>query len=293
MADRSIPRLGKAFVAFLCVASSAAWLTGASTVSRPTGSASSAHRMRFISGVGAPTLRALQLNLCDSGIAPCYTGRSVAAAAAVLRDRRPDIVTLNEVCRADVSALKRPLSAGHPDRVVVSAFQPAGDRRSDGAFRCLNGQQYGIGIVALLPSSVRRYDIYRGVYPMQDLADPEERVWLCIHAAPAFYACTTHAASTSTTIALAQCRYLLNSAVPSMRRRGGVDPVVLGADLNLLADHTPGPQSCLPDGYQRVDDGVRQDIVTSPGLAPRSPAIISMRGTTDHPALLAELTLTR
>jgi hypothetical protein len=248
--------------------------------------------MAVSSGVTGPTLRALQLNLCDSGIAPCYTGRSVATAAAVIRDQRPDIVTLNEVCRADVAVLMRALSDGSRG-TVVSAFRAAADRPTHGPFRCRNGEQYGIAVLALIPSAAHGYRTYGGVYPVQDLLDPEERVWLCIHAPAAFYACTTHTASTSTTVALAQCRYFLDSAVPIMRRDGGADPVILGADLNLPAGGTPDPQSCLPDGYQRVDDGSRQDFVTSPGFAFRSRAIINMHATTDHPGLLVELTLPR
>ncbi|HKD98184.1 MAG TPA: hypothetical protein VKB69_11335, partial [Micromonosporaceae bacterium] len=46
-------------------------------------------------------LRALQMNLCDSGIArDCYTaGRAVTEAAAKIATVAPDIVTLNEICR--------------------------------------------------------------------------------------------------------------------------------------------------------------------------------------------------
>ena len=60
-------------------------------------------------------------------------------------------------------------------------------------------------------------------------------------------------------------------------------PLFLGADLNLLAGRSPDPESCVPRGYQRADDGSRQDIVVSPGIALRSPAIIDMHRTTDHP----------
>ena len=49
-----------------------------------------------------PSSRMLQLNLCNSGIASCYTRRSVREAADVIRANRPDLVTLNEICRDDV-----------------------------------------------------------------------------------------------------------------------------------------------------------------------------------------------
>src|SRR5436309_12049171 len=94
---------------------------------------------------GSTTVRVLQLNLCDSGIARCYTGRSVAAATGAIRAERPEIVTLNEVCRGDVSVLRRALSRDDRDGVLVSAFeaavQPLAGHRP---VRCRNGQQYGV-----------------------------------------------------------------------------------------------------------------------------------------------------
>ena len=54
-----------------------------------------------------PTMSVLQMNLCNSGWAGCYTGRSVREAAAVIRAERPDVVTLNEICRDDLVAAGR------------------------------------------------------------------------------------------------------------------------------------------------------------------------------------------
>lgn len=236
-----------------------------------------------------PGVSALQFNLCDSGIAGCFTGRAVSAAAAVIRDERPAIVTLNEVCRPDVSVLARALRTSGRGSRVVAAFKAAPDRDTRGPVRCRTGQPYGVGVLVAVPSATARYRTFDGVYPVQDPADPEERVWLCVDVLRAYLACTTHAASTSTAVALAQCRYLLHSAVPMLRGRAGDDPVVVGADLNLLAGGVPGPQSCLPSGYQRADDGARQDVMTGPGIAVRSRTVIDMHGATDHPGLLVRL----
>lgn len=279
MAARSIPRRCKVVTAAvgLLVAGSACTGKGAASHTAPT------------SPEGRGTLGVLQMNLCDSGIATCYTGRSVGEAAAVIRDRRPDIVTLNEVCRADVSALERAMSAIDPGIPVASAFKAAGDRRTNGPYRCRSGQPYGIGVVARLRASRPGFRTYGGRYPVQDLSDPEERVWLCIHAAAGFYACTTHTASTSRAVALAQCRYLLGRALPALLRRHGAGPVVVGADLNLPTGDSPDAASCLMDGYQRADDGSRQDVIASPGLTVAHRAIIDLRGTTDHPGLLVAL----
>ena len=79
------------------------------------------------------------MNLCDSGIAECYTGgRSVILAAALIHTLRPDVITLNEICREDVFMLKRAMSTTYRSATVASAFKPAADRRTNGPYRCLN-----------------------------------------------------------------------------------------------------------------------------------------------------------
>jgi hypothetical protein len=230
----------------------------------------------------------LQMNLCDSGIAACYTGRSVAAAAALIRFDEPDVVTLNEVCRSDVAALSPALSGRRPGP-VVSAFEAAIDRRTGGAFRCQNGEPYGIGLLVRLSPSHRAYVTTAGVYPIQDTGDPEERAWLCVSVVHDFYACTTHLASTKPAIALAQCRYLLGTVLPVQRGQDRRRPAVLGADLNLRPDRLPDVRSCVPQGYARFDDGGTQDIMASAGFAETGRRTVSMDGTTDHPSLLVTL----
>lgn len=235
------------------------------------------------------SLRVLQMNLCNSGIAGCYTGRSVAEAAAVIRAERPDVITLNEVCAEDVSVLDRALSDAYRGGTVVSAFEAAVDRRTGDAVRCRNGQRFGDGLLVRVRQPYRGYTTHGAAYSAQDTADPEERVWLCLHAIDRFYACTTHLASTSPTVALRQCRYLLGTAIPALRTHDGSGPVVLGADLNLTSGRTPDVRSCVPAGFVRTDDGARQHIVASADFTVTSSRSINMRGTTDHPGLLADL----
>ncbi|GAB3059322.1 endonuclease/exonuclease/phosphatase family protein [Micromonospora schwarzwaldensis] len=243
-------------------------------------------------GSGPGTLRVLQMNLCNSGRAGCYTGGSVRRAAEVLAAEQPDVVTLNEICRDDVDTLERALAATRPGGRIVGAFQPAGDRPSRAATRCDNDQQYGIGLLARLDARDARSGVYRGTYPAQDLADPEERVWLCLHAA-ALHACTTHLANTDGAVALAQCAQLLGAVVPAIRRGAGYDPTVLGGDLNLRAGGAPDVRSCVPSGYRRVDDGARQQIMATTDVAICCRRSVDMGGTTDHPALVATLMLGR
>jgi Endonuclease/Exonuclease/phosphatase family len=252
----------------------------------------------------AGSVRVLQMNLCDSGIARCYTGRSVAEATALIRAEGPDVITLNEVCRTDVAALVPVLAGTGTDGVVVSAFQAAWDRRTGGPVRCRNGQHYGIGLIARLAGG--RYDTTGGVFPVQDPRVSEERAWLCLSPAPAtptvtgpeaagnprdaVAVCTTHLTNSSAAVARDQCRYLLGTAIPALRARAGSVPVVLGGDFNLRTGGAQDVRTCLPVGDQRADDGVVQHVVATPEFVVGSRRTIRMHAT-DHPGLLVTLTL--
>jgi hypothetical protein len=251
----------------------------------------------LLTGSGVPgaevrqPFRVLQMNLCDSGYAGCFTGRSVPAGAAVIRAQVPDLVTLNEVCQDDVDVLGRTLMDVYRGGAVVWAFKAAGDRRSAGEFLCRNGKPYGIGLLAHLPAPYRGYTTHSGIYPAQDTGDPEERAWLCVYATGAFYACTTHLANTSPAVALAQCGYLLATAIPALRTRGGYQPTVLGGDLNLSYGGSPDLRSCVPSGYLRQGDGGVQQILATTDFTVSSSRSIDMDQTTDHPSLLVALTI--
>jgi endonuclease/exonuclease/phosphatase family metal-dependent hydrolase len=235
-------------------------------------------------------VRVLQLNLCSSGIAACFTGRSTERAAAVVRAEAPDLVTLNEVCQDDVTALERALAAAVPDGSVVSAFQPARNGRTGEPYRCRNGRQYGIGLVSRWPS-VPGTAPEGGIYPAQDLDDPEERAWLCLDAAAdsPVTVCTTHLAYTKREVAGAQCRHLFETVIRERRARDDAAPAVLGADLNLGSGDDPDLKACLPPGSALVDDGGPQHVVATPEYVVGDHRTIDLRGTTDHPGLLVTL----
>jgi endonuclease/exonuclease/phosphatase family metal-dependent hydrolase len=244
------------------------------------------------SSLGDGGVRVLQMNLCDSGLARCYTGRSVAEAGGVIRAEAPDVVTLNEVCQDDLAPLERALTDGGGG-AAVAAFQPAWDRGTGAALRCRNGRPYGVALV--LRSAGTAYEAVGGAYPMQDAGSAELRAWLCLGprtARPADAAsltvCTTHLASGSPAVAHAQCAYLTGTVIPAVRARARSAPVVLGGDLNLRADGAHAG-TCLPSGDRRADDGQVQHVVATPGLVPGPPRTIAMPAT-DHPGLLVTLT---
>lgn len=237
--------------------------------------------------VPAPPVRVLQLNLCNSGIAACYDGgRSVDEAAAVIRAESPDLVTLNEICEEDVTALAKALAAGG----VGSAFQAARDRDTGEAYRCRNGQRFGNGIVSRWPS-VAGTAASAGIYPIQDPEDPEERSWVCLEVAatPPVAACSTHLAYTDREVTVGQCRYLFGTVIAGMRARDGAAALVLGGDLNLGSDDDRDLASCLPAGSVRAGDGDVQVVVATPEFAVGGSRLVDLRGATDHPGLLVTL----
>jgi hypothetical protein len=225
-------------------------------------------------------LSVLQLNLCDSGYAPCYAGgRSVPEAAGVVTARRPDTVTLNEVCAADVLALSRAMLAAWPGEQVFWAFQPAYDRDRRGSYLCRDGDEYGIGLVGHAPArGWTGVHARGGIYPMQYGASTEQRAWLCARPGRGATACTTHLSANSRPVALAQCRFLLAAVVPAFRGASRA-PVVVGADLNLsAAEAVP----CRPAGWTGADDGAVQHVLAT-GLR-LGGAEVSGLDHTDHPA---------
>jgi len=233
----------------------------------------------------APSLRVLQLNLCNSGIAGCYAnGRAIDVAARVIRAEAPDLVTLNEICDGDVPALEGALAAAAPEADVTSEFEPARQRDTGDPYRCRNGQQFGNGIVSRWPSVPGSAG--SGRYPIQDGEDPEERTWVCMDAAAAapVGVCTTHLAYTDRDVTIGQCRYLFDTVVPGRRA-----PLVLGGDLNLGSDDGGELGSCLPADAAVTDDGEVQVVAATPEFVVTGTRTIDLRGASDHPGLLVTL----
>jgi hypothetical protein len=248
---------------------------------------------------GSPyTLRALQMNLCDSGLAHCYTGgRAVTEAAAKIATVAPDIVTLNEVCQRDVlGSLLAAMAAAHPSEPVVAAFQPAWNRSRRAPYRCTDGDSYGDGVIVAAPAAGYRGSVVSGgTYPesMQDPTDDEERGWVCVGVRGEYYGCASHLVAYHPALAARQCAQLLGGEIPGFVGTHGAAPVIVGSDLNLADNggHTYDVRFCAPFGYYVEDDpGLPsvepQHFVVSGTLAFRSVVDLDMEGTTDHPALL-------
>jgi hypothetical protein len=215
------------------------------------------------------TLTVLQLNLCRSGIASCFTSRSVERAAELIRAYAPDVVALNEICSGDVNELAKVYARG----IVATGFQSAPDRRTGNGTMCRNGQQFGIGVI--LRTSGQDFTVDGGIFTAQDRNDPEIRAWLCVSAERT--ACTAHLASTSVQIAQQQCRELV--------RRVRAAHAIVAGDLNLHEDLV---RPCVPQDFLWTGDRDVQYVAAGGGHV-IARQVVDMRGTTDHPALLVVL----
>jgi endonuclease/exonuclease/phosphatase family metal-dependent hydrolase len=224
----------------------------------------------------AATVKVLQLNICHSGVAGCYTGAEpvLAKAAAVIADNGPQVVSVNEACAGDVDRLR----AAMGDAVAVFV---AAQHRDGTPVRCTNGQEYGN--ILLVASALAGGPAASGRYAAQDDSD-EMRAWACLPAG-GLSACTTHLSARSGTVALAQCQDLM------ARAAGYPAPAVVAGDLNLRYQGDPDAQDCNRDGFYRKGDGDVQHVFATTSLTFVSGTKIDMSGTTDHPAWLVTVTM--
>jgi hypothetical protein len=115
----------------------------------------------------------------------------------------------------------------------------------------------------------------------------KRRVWLCVRAPGHLTACATHLVNSNPRVALAQCRYLLRTAIPAMRRRHALAATVVGGDFNLTEHGQASVHACVPSGYRRWSDGSAQHVLATGGFGAGPEDVIDMRGATDHPSLTA------
>jgi endonuclease/exonuclease/phosphatase family metal-dependent hydrolase len=226
--------------------------------------------------------RALQMNLCNSGLARCYKGGSaVREAEYQIKTLRPDLVTLNEICDDDLPMLSAALAA-NAETYFSAAYQPQG-----GPVKCNNGADYGNAII--LKSTGLGTRVKRGLYATQQ-PQAEQRSYLCVDTG-LYHACASHL-STDKQSALGQCKELVQQHLPRLKQASASPRIVIG-DFNLkdrrgtvLGSDLAG---CAPASFKRHGDGRVQHLLASEDVVVEGTVIIDMKGTTDHPALLVEL----
>ncbi|PKW13392.1 endonuclease/exonuclease/phosphatase family protein [Saccharopolyspora spinosa] len=217
----------------------------------------------------------LQLNLCNSGFADCYSaGKAVNSAIALIQQRQPDVVTLNEICAQDITRMTR-------ETGYLWEFTPVGDKSTGGPYTCKDWRgDYGIAILTHPDLGAAGEPVERQ-YAAQDGSN-EQRVLLCVPYSKVS-ACTTHLSAADGRIAAEQCRELSGVAAAL-----GAESVI-GGDLNLVSGGNPDVQGCVPDGWYRKDDGSVQHVLAMDVFRFENAETIPVDGT-DHPGLLVKTT---
>ncbi|ONI84136.1 hypothetical protein ALI144C_15700 [Actinosynnema sp. ALI-1.44] len=227
-----------------------------------------------VSATTPTEVKILQVNICNSGLAGCYTGKAVAHTVSVITSVKPKVLSVNESCVSDIEPLHKAMG---PSAVAFVAAQ-----RPDGTpVLCRNGEQYGniVMVTGELAGSVTA----TGLYNTQDTS-AERRSWACLPAGK-IGACTTHLSARSGSTALAQCKELMARVVGYPR------PAVVAGDMNLRYHGWPDVQDCNPPGFYRKGDGGLQHIFASTNLAFKRGTRIDMDGTTDHPGWMVTVNM--
>ena len=232
------------------------------------------------------TFKILQLNLCNSGYASCYTaGNSIREAQSLIDALRPDAVFLNEICRSDLTALADNGYYRYPTR----HFAPVWNSSTQSNYQCKDGRgDYGNGI---LVSASQLGAEERNRYTYQS-ATSEHRVYGCARFY-GFVGCTTHLTTTKS-IAMNQCNELTRTRMPAFVTAIGEPtvPTIMSGDLNLVYNtwDTYNVQKCVPSGHTRKGDGGVQHITVTNSITFNSVKVYGLTYT-DHDGLLATTTV--
>jgi endonuclease/exonuclease/phosphatase family metal-dependent hydrolase len=191
----------------------------------------------------APAYTLMQMNLCLSGLAGCYRKVDYPAvveeAVARIRAARPDAVTLNETCRADVAGIAR--RTGYHVRFSRVIY-------GGKLLHCVRPGGRGLfGDAVLARAAIARTDNHDFV----SQAGPERRRWLCVVTRAGVDVCTAHL-NTRSTVEVAGNEAQCAELAALLARRAGARTVVFGGDVNRH-------HSCAPDGaWTRTDRSAHQ-----------------------------------
>ena len=223
----------------------------------------------------------MQMNLCLSGVAGCYTKVKYPAvlreAAARIDELHPDAVTFNEACGGDVAVIAR--RTGYHVRFsrVIYYGKP---------LPCIRPGGRGLfGDAVLTRAAVKSGDSH----PFKAQDGPEQRQWLCVVTQIGLEVCTAHLAYHDPVEATAndpQCAEL----TALLAARGATGTVIFGGDVNRRPSCAPQGFWTLTDRSARQDPGSQQ-VYGNAGLrAPSARVVPAVH--TDHDILLVRANLT-
>jgi hypothetical protein len=219
------------------------------------------------SAAAAPSYSVLQINICNSGYADCYTGEATARAGDLINARSPSVVTVNEMCASDQEPIRE--RTGY-----------AGVFTQSGSQTCTNGSEYGNAL--LFPAGTSVGTPYRLTYNAQ--SDHTELRTLTCAPAAGVTACVTHLSNLSVRSDQAE---MMKSVVGDYARYG---PTVLGGDWNLTYGGDPDAQDYVPAEMFRKGDGDVQHVMASSAHFGFTGTQVMPLDWTDHPGLQVDLT---
>jgi endonuclease/exonuclease/phosphatase family metal-dependent hydrolase len=200
---------------------------------------------------GASTARrtaysVLQMNLCLSGLSGCQRyPRVVREAIRVIRARRPNAVTLNEVCRRDVARIAE--LTGYRARFATVLYRGR-------PLACRSPRGRGVFGNAVLTKAVVTASVDRR---FRAQSDQEKRRWLCVATrGRQVTVCTTHLSPRGSSRARAANRRQCAEFARVLAARARRGPTIAAGDINRHG-------GCAPAGmWSRADDRAAQ----KPGL---------------------------
>jgi endonuclease/exonuclease/phosphatase family metal-dependent hydrolase len=226
------------------------------------------------------TYTLMQMNLCLSGLAGCYPKveypAAVDEAVARIRAARPDAVTVNETCRADVGQIAR--RTGYHVRFSRVIY-------GGKLLHCVRPGGRGLfGDAVLTKAAIGRSDNH----DFASQAGPERRRWLCVSTRAGVDVCTAHL-NTRSAVEVAGNDAQCAEVAALLARRAAARTVLFGGDVNRH-------RSCAPDGvWTRTDRAARQaaglqHVYGSAALRSPSAEVVPAEHT-DHDVLLVRARL--
>ena len=233
-------------------------------------------------GSSESSYQLLQMNLCLSGQAGCYSEAAYPSildeATEQIADQDPEAVTLNEVCSADVAELARRTGYEFSFAAVDYGGSP---------LPCIDPGGRGLFGIAVLTKDDIRTSQDRA-FAVQ--ADPEERRWLCATTDRATTVCTAHLSTRYSSVERvandAECHELRSV----LARHQAAGTTLFGGDLNRQTSCAPPTMWTSRDTSATQSPGVQHIYGTTP--LDESSTSVDEATYTDHDFLLASAATT-
>ena len=190
----------------------------------------------------------LQMNLCLSGTADCYTRTAYPAivqeAAEQVMAQDPQAVTLNEACRGDAADIARRTGYRMRFTAVLVRGEP---------LPCVAPGRRGVFGLAVL---TRERITASNDQPFAGQTGPEERRWLCVTTARAISVCTAHLGTRESAEAISANDVECAELRAVLARYDGAGTTVFGGDVNRQ-------EPCAPEGMWTGGDSAAAQL---PGI---------------------------